>query len=184
MTQPLTAAEAAALTGLDERAIRKDLEHGIFGRAASPPRFDFAVVVYFRALTLLGLRLGTKDRRRLYRLIVDGLAARKTTVAIGPAAELKLASVKDEVERRLARFTKWKERLVVDDGVLGGEPVFPKSRLAVRQVGAMLLRGAAPADIREDYPYLTDEDLDFAKLFTLAYPRVGRPRADLETPAR
>jgi uncharacterized protein (DUF433 family) len=65
-----------------------------------------------------------------------------------------------------------------------GEPVFPKSRLAVRQVGTMLLRGAAPADIREDYSYLTEQDIEFAKLFALAYPRVGRPREAGQAPAR
>ena len=32
-------------------------------------------------------------------------------------------------------------------------------------------------DIREDYPYLKPEDIDFAKLYTVAYPKVGRPRA-------
>lgn len=183
MKQPLTAAEVAALTGLDERSVRKDLEHGIFG-PASPPRFAFPVVVYFRAIVLLGLHLGTRDRRWLYRVIVDGLAARKSTVEIGSIAELKLGSLKKEVEEKLDRFTAWKRRLVVNQGVLGGEPVFPKSRLAVRQIGAMLLRGAPPADIRDDYPYLTDDDIEFARLFAVAYPRVGRPREELEAPAR
>lgn len=183
MTQPLTAAEVAALTGLDERTIRKDVEHGIFG-PASPPRFAFPVVVYFRALVLLGLHLGTKDRKWLYRVIVDGLAARKATVEIGSIAELKLGALKKDVEEKLDRFTAWRQQLVTDEHILGGEPVFPRSRLAVRQIGAMLLRGASPEDIREDYPYLSDEDLDFAKLFAIAYPRVGRPRGELEAPAR
>ena len=183
MIQPLTAAEVAALTGLDERTVRKDVEHGIFG-AANPPRFSFPVVVYFRALVLLGLQLGTKDRKWLYRVIVDGLAARRSTIEIGSVAELKLGSVKKQVEERLDRFTAWKHRLVNDDHILGGEPVFPGRRLAVRQIGAMLVRGASPEDIREDYPYLTDEDIDFAKLFAIAYPRVGRPRGELEAPSR
>jgi hypothetical protein len=43
----LTATEVAALTGLDERAIRKDLEHGIV-EAGSPPRFSEVALVYFR----------------------------------------------------------------------------------------------------------------------------------------
>ncbi len=32
------------------------------------------------------------------------------------------------------------------------------------------------ADVREDYPYLKDEDIEYAKFYTLAHPRVGRPR--------
>ena len=183
MVQPLTSAEVAALTGIDERAVRKDVEHRIFG-SASPPRFALPAVVYFRTIARLGLQLGTRDRKRLYRAIAEGLAAHKTIIEIGSVAELKLASVKKEVEQSLERFTKWKRRLVTDDRVLGGEPVFPRSRLAVRQIGGMLLRGAPPDEIQEDYPYLTDEDIEFAKLFTLAYPRLGRPRAELETPPR
>ena len=59
-------------------------------------------------------------------------------------------------------FERWRAKLVVDDRVLGGEPVFPKSRLAVRHIGGMLLRGASRDEVREDYPYLDAIDLDFA----------------------
>jgi uncharacterized protein (DUF433 family) len=175
MMQMLTASEVAAFTGLDERSVRKDLEYGIFG-TASPPRFSFAAVIYFRALSLLGLHLPTADRKRLYQLIADALDTKRATVEIGSVAELKIGAIKKEVEEKLRRFTEWKRKLVADDAILGGELVFPKSRLAVRHIGAMLLRGAAPIDIHDDYPYLTDEDLEFARLFATAYPRVGRPR--------
>jgi uncharacterized protein (DUF433 family) len=40
----------------------------------------------------------------------------------------------------------------------------------------MLLKGASIDEVKEDYPYLKDEDIEFAKLYTVAYPRVGRPR--------
>jgi uncharacterized protein (DUF433 family) len=60
--------------------------------------------------------------------------------------------------------------------VLGGEPVFRATRLSVRHVGGMLERGESPGTVREDYPYLTKEDLAFSRLFARAYPRVGRPR--------
>ncbi|MSP17535.1 MAG: DUF433 domain-containing protein [Myxococcales bacterium] len=177
MTDVLTTAEVAAFTGLDERAVRKDVEHGIFG-SASPPRFGFAAVVYFRALSLLGLHLGTQDRRRIYQLIADALAAKKSTVEIGTVAEIRLAPLRKEIEERLAQFATWKRKLVTSDEILGGEPVFPKSRLAVRHVGGMLLRGASPEEIREDYPYVTEQDSEFARLYALAYPRVGRPRGE------
>ncbi len=51
--------------------------------------------------------------------------------------------------------------------VLGGEPVFPNGRLAVRHVGEMLLRGASRDEVREDYPYLEAIDIDFAVRFVL-----------------
>ena len=71
----------------------------------------------------------------------------------------------------------WKEKLVVQPDIMGGEPVFPGSRLTVRRVGGMLELGEDPRAILEDYPHLTDEDLELARLYVRAYPRVGRPRS-------
>jgi uncharacterized protein (DUF433 family) len=64
-------------------------------------------------------------------------------------------------------FERWRTKLVVDDRILGGEPVFPNSRLAVRHVGEMLLRGASRDEVREDYPYLEATDLDYAVRFVV-----------------
>ena len=49
-------------------------------------------------------------------------------------------------------FATWRKQLVVRDDILGGEPVFPRSRLAVRQIGEMARRGAPVKDILEDLP--------------------------------
>jgi uncharacterized protein (DUF433 family) len=89
-----------------------------------------------------------------------------------------------DAEGKLARFEAWKQkRVVTDEKVLGGEPTFTKSRLAVRHVGGMLLKGASKNEVLEDYPYLEDEDIEFAPVYTRAYPRMGRPR-ERQTAAR
>ncbi len=175
--ESLTAAEVAALVGLDEGRVRKEVEYGFLGRT-SPPRFNFADLVYFDAVALLNVQLGVDDRKKLYDLIAAALAAGRhpERVEMGPVLEVRLDRVAKDAEGKLARFEAWKKKLVSDEGILGGEPVFRKSRLAVRQVGGMLLRGARPEDVREDYPYLSKEDLEFAPVFTRAYPRMGRPR--------
>jgi uncharacterized protein (DUF433 family) len=36
----------------------------------------------------------------------------------------------------------------------------------------------------EDYPYLKAEDIEFARRYARAYPRVGRPRESAKAPAR
>ena len=87
------------------------------------------------------------------------------------------------VETRLDDFARWKQKLVECEDILGGEPVFPGSRLAVRQIGEMARRGASASEILEDYPHLTEQDIEFAKRFANAYPHLGRPRAR-EAPAR
>jgi uncharacterized protein (DUF433 family) len=55
---------------------------------------------------------------------------------------------------------------------MGGETVFPNSRLTVRRIGSMLERGESSEVIREDYPYLSQEDLEFAQIYVRAYPDV------------
>jgi uncharacterized protein (DUF433 family) len=174
----LTANEVSALLGLDQRSIRKEVEHGIVA-TGSPPRFDLVAVVYLRTVFSLGVELGSiKDRQRLYELIraAMGMPKPPATVQLSPIAEIKIGTILREVEERAKRFEAWKRQLVIDDHILGGEPVFPKSRLAVRHVGGMRLRGVAVKEIQEDYPYLKADDIEFAEMYAAAYPRMGRPR--------
>ena len=176
MSVVFTPTEVAALSGLEERQVRKDVEHGLFG-STSPPRFEFPVLVYFQALAEFGFKLRVDDRKKLYTVILRAMTTAHVpaTVELSPIADLKLGKVVYEVKSKLDSFEAWKKKLVISQDILGGEPVFPKSRLAVRHVGGMVLRGVSMKEIREDYPYLNDEDIDFAKVFTVAYPRVGRP---------
>ena len=171
----LTTTEAAALTGLDERAVRKDVEHGILD-AGTPPRFAEVALVYLRACASFAFHLDARDRKRLYADIADALERGLARVDLGPGWTLDVAAVASDLRRRIADFEAWREALVTRDDVLGGEPVFPGSRLAVRHVGEMLARGADAAEVREDYPYLSERDIEFAGLFAVAYPRIGRPR--------
>lgn len=178
-----TATKVAALTGLDERAIHKDLEHGIVV-AGSPPRFSEVALVYFRATATFALRLGAQDRRRLHAAIADGLARGLAVLDLGHGWTLDLAAVTGDVRERAARFEGWRCCLVSREDVLGGEPVFPGSRLAVRHVGEMLLHGAEPAEVLNDYPELQPEDLEFARPYVAAYPGLGRPRGPSATNRR
>jgi uncharacterized protein (DUF433 family) len=183
--QELTPSEVVALFGLDERRVRKDVEYGVFDRRKSPPRFGLAEVVYLLAIARSKVDLGVEARKLLYRLIADALGEQTPpqSIELGAYLELKLAPAVHEVQARIERFARWKKKLVVRDDILGGEPVFPRSRLAVRQIGEMARRGASVKDILEDYPYLEPQDVEFAKQFVTAYPRAGRPRVR-EAPAR
>lgn len=171
----LTTTEAAALTGLDERTVRKDVEHGILD-AGSPPRFAEVALVYFRACASFTFHLSAQDRKRLYAGIANALEAGRVRLDLGSGWSLDVAAIAADLRRRVSEFEAWREALVIRDDILGGEAVFPGSRLAVRHVGEMLSRGADPAEVREDYPYLSERDIEFAELFAVAYPRIGRPR--------
>jgi uncharacterized protein (DUF433 family) len=180
-----TTNEAVALFSLDERRVRKEVEHGVIP-APSPPRFTTAAVIYLLALNTLGVEVGVADRKRIFSLIRMKVAPRGKAVAarpiavgpimISPHLKLDLNEIVRKVRDRVDRFMAWKKQLIIDDRVLAGEPAFPRSRLSVRYIGGMLSNGAKAAEIQEDYPYLSEEDLEFALRFTRAYPALGRPR--------
>ena len=62
-------------------------------------------------------------------------------------------------------FKKWRNNLVTDPNILGGETVFPNSRLSVSHIGRLLERGELKEIILEDYPYLSQTDLEFASIY-------------------
>ncbi len=180
----LSTNEIVSLVGLDANRVRKEVEHGLAG-TGSPPRFSFTDAVYFGALALLGLQLGVEDRRKLHEVIARAMKGKKppARVEVSPVLDLKLARVAKDIADRLEHFEAWKAKLVTSDDILGGEPVFPKSRLAVRNIGKQVIKGVPVAELKEDYPYLKERDIEFARLYTLAYPKMGRPR-ERQAPAR
>jgi uncharacterized protein (DUF433 family) len=142
--------------------------------------------VYFFALALLGVQLGVDDRKKLHDGIASAMSKRERPprVELGLVLEVRLDRVASDAEGKLARFEAWKKkRVVTDASVLGGEPTFPESRLAVRHLGGMLRKGALKDELLEDYPYLEGDDIEFAPVYTRAYPRMGRPR-ERQTAAR
>jgi uncharacterized protein (DUF433 family) len=174
----VTATEASALLGLPEVRVRKEIEHGLI-KTTSPPRLPFEELVYLRSLLLLGLDLSVSDRRSLHDRIIGALSEDRApdAVTIGRVLELRLKLLVRDVRLKLSTFTRWRnERVTSDPAILGGEPVFRGTRLAVRHIGPMAERGERLANIREDYPYLTPRDVECARLFARAYPRLGRPR--------
>lgn len=71
-------------------------------------------------------------------------------------------------EEQIERYVDWKRQLRTDHDIMGGAVTFANSRLTVRHIGSMIARGATPEEVIEDYPYLTPQDLEFARLFVQA----------------
>jgi uncharacterized protein (DUF433 family) len=67
--------------------------------------------------------------------------------------------------------------IVSDPEIMGGDPVFRGTRLAVHLIGGLLEQGASEADLREGYPQLTTEMVRFAPIYAGACPLRGRPRS-------
>jgi uncharacterized protein (DUF433 family) len=185
----LSPAEASALLEMPERRVRKDVEHGLL---PSPPLLDFDMVVYLRVLDRLSeLEPSVEWRRRMLASIRKALMhGRLSTVSdelelVAGVLRLRLRTLAEGVSEQLVPFYRWRDaRVVSDPAILGGEPVFRDSRLSVRRVGDALEHGEAVATVLEDYPYLSAQDVEFARRYARAYPRVGRPRESAKAPSR
>ena len=53
----------------------------------------------------------------------------------------------------------WQERISVDSNILVGKPIVKGTRLAVEFIIELLAQGWSQADILENYPGLTPEDI-------------------------
>lgn len=185
----LSPAEVSALLGVPERRVRKEIEHGLL---PSPPEIDFDAAVYLRAIELLAdLEPSVEWRRKLLQSIRNQLVHAHVSSLpleleiVHGVLSLHLRSVAQEVCERLISFSRWRDkRVATDPSVLGGEPVFRGTRLAVRRIGEAAERPAAVKEMLEDYPYLKAEDVEFARRFARAYPRVGRPRESAKAAPR
>jgi uncharacterized protein (DUF433 family) len=56
-------------------------------------------------------------------------------------------------------FMKWEGRIVIDPEVLVGKPVVRGTRLAVEFIVGLLAQGWSEAEILQNYPGLTKEDI-------------------------
>ncbi len=54
---------------------------------------------------------------------------------------------------------KWQDRIVIDPAVLVGKPVVKGTRMAVEFVIDLLAEGWTEAEILEEYPHLTSDDI-------------------------
>jgi uncharacterized protein (DUF433 family) len=168
--------------------------------------FAESEILYFAMLHAFAdkAELTPRMRRRAWRLLVDWSdrapaerAGRWTTVyrggrlrdawvtslsrgwseTISPILTVNWDALIEDVGPRLDLYRRGLERLEENEEVLGGEPVFKGTRLSVRHIGRMRAKGEPVERIIEDYPYLSAEDVEFARLYAEAHPIVGRPSA-------
>jgi uncharacterized protein (DUF433 family) len=91
---------------------------------------------------------------------------------------IDIERVAKDVGPRVAVYAQGLSRIEEREGVLGGEAVFRNTRLSVSHIGKMRDGGESVEDIIADYPYLHENDVEFARLYYRAHPMVGRPRRE------
>ena len=73
----------------------------------------------------------------------------------------------------------YRERIVRDPGIAGGQPVLKGTRVTLSTVLASLAEGASAQDILEDFPTLTGEDVRAAIAFAAASAQEDLPVAEV-----
>jgi uncharacterized protein (DUF433 family) len=84
----------------------------------------------------------------------------------------------------MQRFRSAMELIVEDPEVQSGVPTFKGTRLPVYQIASLLQQRIPVQELQEDYPNLTLEMIEAARIFALAYPRRGRPKRPARQNAR
>jgi uncharacterized protein (DUF433 family) len=100
---------------------------------------------------------------------------------INPVLTVNWDALIGDVGPRIDLYRDGLKRLREDDAILGGEPVFKGTRLAVRHIGGMRAKGEPVERIIEDYPELSPDDVEFAHLYAAAHPPLGRPKVRAAT---
>jgi uncharacterized protein (DUF433 family) len=202
--------EAAVLSRLSEDKLRREVERKVIEprivAAGSAHRLLFgeSEILFFAMLNSLSgaIELTPLARAKAGRLVI-GIARPKarTTARSDPdfrgawAARLNrewsnsinaIVTVNwdaliEDLGPRIDLYRAGLKRIREDDEILGGEPVFHGTRLAVRHIGGMRAKGEPAALIVKDYPELTADDVEFALLYTEAHPVVGRPKSAAAT---
>jgi len=62
-------------------------------------------------------------------------------------------------------FPDFRDRIIVDEKVMGGQPVIKGTRVPIKLILHLLSQGCTIEDILEDYPFLTREDILAAQAY-------------------
>jgi uncharacterized protein (DUF433 family) len=196
----LTLEELAALADVSPGRVRKELEENIVPKRREGSAhlvFGPRDVFYFRLVKHVEgdgvLTLNKRVRRALHAAIMHIRPANDNVELTEPlwrktGLGWELTAVQGwfdarqpfaETMRNVRLFVHGKRRLVSRPDVLGGEPVFKGTRIAARHVGDLVKKGVPHSELKEDFPFLNDEDLTFAALFASLPRPPGRPRKAL-----
>ena len=177
----ITVKEAAFAAGVSVKAVNQaiDREHiqtRPLRRATDSARRGVgpSEAVYLTVSQILAPEV----RRKLYRsLRGKALAEIPRRLDMGGVV-VELDGVIQNVEERLSLLSSIQERVEVDPEIRGGEPVFRGTRIPIYAIARKQVLGSSREELLEDYPKLTEDDLELATRYAELYPRRGRPRTE------
>lgn len=92
------------------------------------------------------------------------------------AVSINLEGSIGRMANRLKKIYHVHETVIFDPEILGGVPVIRGSRLPIENLLASVDEGVPFEIIQDDYPFLTVDMIEHARLYQQTHPRRGRPR--------
>jgi uncharacterized protein (DUF433 family) len=182
--------ETAVLSGAPVKSIRHELAARVVRASRSGRRRWFSPrdVVYFCLVNELPIGLDKTLRKELFELLTTDKEragrwrrdAHRIVLEGEVPVEFPMDDLLEQVEARVGAFLRGRARLVSRPEVLGGEPVFEGTRVAVRFVGERVRKGEPLDVLLEDYPALGADDVEFARIYVALGRPPGRPRKKVE----
>lgn len=131
--------------------------------------------------SLIGLRLAYLTANALttsarQRILEKVLSDQTRTVVEESPLKVDLQPVILEVEAGLNRLERARSVVMLDPGILSGEPVLSGTRIPVHDIADMLNAGETVDAVANAYPQLSRDQITPAADYATAYPRRGCPR--------
>jgi uncharacterized protein (DUF433 family) len=187
--------EAAAIAEIPESAIRTAIEKRSISPQASRVgksmryEFDLSELLFMKLMSEFPFSLPKPDKDSLRQILGKSVGSAGRWQMRGADLVLKEDKLSVSVHYHPLRkqlfqnanlYRKGLRRIVSNPEILGGEPVFGGTRIPLQHIAGLVRKGVSEAEIREDYPSLSNLDLAFASIHARMSPPPGRPRKPLE----
>jgi uncharacterized protein (DUF433 family) len=174
-TELFTPAEAAVLSRLSLKAVNNAIDKKTVAvqRTKTGRLLDQPAVIYLALERWLAADTTPEFRRRLSAVIAA--EPKRLVVSIG-ALKVDVGKARREVMERQKELRRAERLVTVDPEIMGGSPVFRRTRVPVHQVAELLAKGETIGPLREEYPRISEEMTRLAPIYAAAHPLRGRPR--------
>lgn len=186
----LKPSEAAVVSGVRVRDVNRAIDEHIIpaalisrgdGRLIRPAACTFLAFYFMSAERLTSVeRLSTiralADRLKLAKGKTSDILVHLDWTFRDEYLCIDLKPFAQRSAERLDQLQAARDRVSIDHDILGGTPVFAGTRIPVHDIAAAAKAGISEAEILDDYPSLSSEDIALAMLYADANPSRGRPR--------
>ncbi|MBW9115633.1 DUF433 domain-containing protein [Rhizobium cauense] len=172
-----TPAEAAAVSEVAVKSVHNAIDKRIIARRLAEHEKRALSDEDLLRLKLwygVGSILSAERRQQLFDMIDQNPDA--DTVRADDYLIVDVARAREQLAARAEALNEAERVIESVKGVVGGEPVFKKTRVPVRTIASMKAQGATTREIVEGYPSLTERMVELAEIWTAAHPARGRPR--------